>query len=391
MKIAILEFFHTETPYSPGAPKRLQELINGMHKKNWDVISVNVYNPYVRRLFPPFISSLIEIILSFFMLVEMKFFPNAIIFFSPLNGVAALMYRIFVRGTKIIYCDRGDPIRGLLLSAYNKNIKGKFMRFLKIIFTLLILKVVFLKSDKIVFNSEARFKDAEILLRKRLIRYEIIPNNANPSWVQKWLLEIRTNPSVVKTVRSSWKGKKVIGFVGNLFIFGNGLDVLLKAFKIVQEELPEAVLIIVGDGPDREFLKQVVSKMRLNDKVHFTGGVQNPLIYVINFDLFVHPARQHSFPNAILESLMCGIPVIGSRVGGIPEILEDDDLLFNPNDINELATKILQFFSNGSYREKLEELVFNLRKKYTFDWQETMCLSIYKTINPDMSTKFLNK
>lgn len=379
IRVAVLGRFQNRMPYTPGAPKRLQELIDGMHKRNWDVILIATNNSHFRRIFPPIISSLVELVASFLKLIRMHHSFHAIIFFSPLDGLIALAYKILINHhVKIIYCDRGDPIKSLLLKS-NRKERG-LISFLELMLTLHILKMTIIMSDKIIFNSRARLRETELLFKKKMTKCEVVPNNANPSWVRKWLWEINNNPNVIENIRSSWSGKKVIGFVGNLYILGNGLDVLLNAFKIVIEQFPEAVLILVGDGPDRDALKQLASEIGVGGKVYLMGGIKNPLIYVVNFDLFVHPARHHSSPNAILEALMCGVPVIGSRVGGIPEILEYDELLFSPNDINELANKIVRFYLDKSYREKVKRLVFEIRHKYMFDWQKAMCLSIYKTV-----------
>ena len=380
MKIIFLNRSALQSSYLSGVPRRAKELIEGMRQKGWNVQVFNIYNVSLRKIFPRFLSSLMEITLSFLRIVKAREPPHAIIFFSTLDGLTALFYKLLFRNTKVIFCDRGDAVKSVKLLPVNSKV-DRLIRCMELIFFTYLDRIICLKSDKIIFNSMSRLKETERRVRKKLANVQVIPNNANPSWVRKWLSEISENSLIVNNTHESWRNKKVIGFVGNLYEAGNGLDILLKAFKIIVNQVPEAILVIVGDGPDKEILQRKVVEMSIDDKVHFTGGVPNPLIYVKNFDIFVHPARHHSCPNAILEALMCGVPVIGSRVGGIPEILKDDDLLFNPNDVNELTDKIIRFFSEESYSKKLKKLVFELRQKYIFDWQEEMCLSIYETIN----------
>jgi len=244
-------------------------------------------------------------------------------------------------------------------------------------------KIICLKSDKIIFNSKSRLKEMEKLVGKKLAKAQVIPNNTNPSWVQKWLSQIPKASTIVNDMTISWRDKKIIGFVGNLYEAGNGLDILLTAFKLVAKRIPESILVIVGDGPDERVLEQKVTGMSLDNRVYFTGGVPNPLFYVMDFDVFVHPARHHSCPNAILESLMCGVPIIGSRVGGIPEILEHDEFLFESENIRELADKIIAILTGQLDSSRAKSLITQLRRKFEFDWQETMTSAIEEVLETD--------
>ena len=283
----------------------------------------------------------------------------------------------FFQNTKVIYCDRGDPIEGIRLLPIKNRITC-FLRLVELLTISFLERAICLKSDKIIFNSRWRLRKVEKLVGKRLTNAQVIPNNANPSWVRKWLSEITEFSTI--DIDMSWNNKKVIGFVGNLYEVGNGLDILLTAFKIISERIPESVLVIVGDGPDKRKLKQKAGKMNLDNRVCFTGGVPNPFLYMTKFDVFVHPARHHSCPNAILESLICNIPVIGSRAGGIPEILKYDELLFELGNAKELADKIVHFFTDAIYREKIKKLTSQLKDEYLFDWQEAMCSAIKDTV-----------
>jgi len=378
MKIVVLSRVVSQSSYLPGAPRRVKELIEGMHKKGWNVVIFNTYNVSVRTMCPRFLASFLEIILLFLKLMKVRATPHAVMFFSSLDGLIALFYRFF-QDTKIIYCDRGDPVEGIGLSPI-KNTVNRLLRPVELSLIIFLEKMICLKSDKIIFNSKSRLKKMEKRVGKKLAKAQVIPNNANPSWVQKWLSEKSKGSTIVNNMTTSWKNKKVIGFVGNLYEVGNGLDILLAAFKLVAERISESILVIVGDGPDKRVLEEKVTGMNLDDRAYFTGGVPNPLFYVTNFDVFVHPARHHSCPNAILEALMCGVPVIGSSVGGIPEILQNDDLLFTPGDSNELTNKIIRFFSNKSYKKKVKKLALRLRAGHSFDWQKVMCSTIEKSI-----------
>lgn len=100
-----------------------------------------------------------------------------------------------------------------------------------------------------------------------------------------------------------------------------GLTYLLDA---IHELAPaEAVqCVVIGDGPLRETLTQKVNNLGINSKITFKGHLAEAAQYLKAFDVFVLPSLKEGFPYAILEAGLAGIPVIASRVGGIPEIIE---------------------------------------------------------------------
>ena len=89
--------------------------------------------------------------------------------------------------------------------------------------------------------------------------------------------------------------------------------------------LPQAHLTLVGDGPLRSKLTQLVDELNLTHRVHFVGTVAQkslPAFYNSAEVLILASARE-GMPNVVLESLACGTPVIGTRIGGIPEVVEE--------------------------------------------------------------------
>ena len=85
-----------------------------------------------------------------------------------------------------------------------------------------------------------------------------------------------------------------------------------------------------------------------------------------NFDLIVVPSFMEAFPNVILEALYYNIPVLGSKVGGIPLILKEK-YLFNPGDHSNLSSKILNLLQKNEYQDALKYVSKN-RKNFLFDW-----------------------
>ncbi|MGI8421996.1 MAG: glycosyltransferase family 4 protein [Gaiellaceae bacterium] len=115
-----------------------------------------------------------------------------------------------------------------------------------------------------------------------------------------------------------------------------GLDMAVDALRAVRAEVPEAVLVVLGEGPERERLA--------GDGVFLPGRVGDVAAYLERAELLVHPARWEGFGLALLEAMLAGKPVVASRVSSIPEIVVDGEtgLLVPPDDPAALSTAILR-------------------------------------------------
>jgi glycosyltransferase involved in cell wall biosynthesis len=102
-----------------------------------------------------------------------------------------------------------------------------------------------------------------------------------------------------------------------------GIDTLLGAFSSVIAKRPESRLLIVGDGPERAALEAAVGAGRLESVVRFTGERRDVAGCLAAMDVFAAPSRTEGLGLALIEAMASGLPVLGSRVGGIPEVLGD--------------------------------------------------------------------
>jgi len=119
-------------------------------------------------------------------------------------------------------------------------------------------------------------------------------------------------------------GQPLILTVGNLHEH-KGQRLVLEAFSLLSERFEDARLVIVGDGPDREILRSSVERAGLQDRVCLAGVVPNEDLarWYSAADVTVLASSREGWPNVLLESMACGTPVVASRVGGVPEIIQD--------------------------------------------------------------------
>ncbi len=106
------------------------------------------------------------------------------------------------------------------------------------------------------------------------------------------------------------------------------VDDAVRVLFEVRKRVPNAELVLVGDGPTRAPVEKLVRELRLTDVVHFRGE-QNDLTGVLQkSDVFIFPSETESFGLAALEALACGVPVVASRTGGLPELIDDGETGF---------------------------------------------------------------
>ena len=111
------------------------------------------------------------------------------------------------------------------------------------------------------------------------------------------------------------------GTIAN-FYETKGLDVLIRAFAEQIKTMPQAQLILIGDGPERESLTRLREDLHLLDRIHFAGFLSDAPRYLPACDIFVLPSRKEGLPYTILEAAYHGIPIIATDVGGVASFIQ---------------------------------------------------------------------
>ena len=126
-----------------------------------------------------------------------------------------------------------------------------------------------------------------------------------------------------------------------------GIEVLLEAIPRV----PDAHFLIVGDGPKREEWMAAAERLGISSRVHWAGYRPDVASFLAGCDVFAHPSLDDAFPTVLLESLAAGVPIVASRVGGIPEIVDERQtgLLVPAGDPGALATAIRQLVTDDTH------------------------------------------
>lgn len=143
------------------------------------------------------------------------------------------------------------------------------------------------------------------------------------------------------------KNEKYVVCVSRLSV-EKGVDVFIKAINHIKQNLGHVKFLILGDGPERDNLNQLVNSLGLQDIIEFKGFIKDVNYYIGISEFLVLPSHTEGLGLVLLEAIFHGKPVIGSNVGGIPEVILDkyNGLLFEDNNHIELGNKILELLEN---------------------------------------------
>lgn len=198
--------------------------------------------------------------------------------------------------------------------------------------------------------------------------YKVIPNGINTR-----LFRPLDRHEVRKKLGLINNNYKYVGFVGNLE-YVKRADKFPEIFNKISKKYPKAKFLIVGDGS----LKNEVIKKTRDLSITFFGKVPHEQVpkYLNAMDVVILPSRNEGWPCVVLEAQACGVPVVGSNNGGIPEAINRSDLIVkeSKNFENEFALKTVETLRNPIKREEIR------KNAISYNWTEIIKkeIAVYK-------------
>jgi glycosyltransferase involved in cell wall biosynthesis len=241
---------------------------------------------------------------------------------------------------------------------------------------------LWLFSDQILCISKAVSRQFCSLLRRRKLR---VLDNGIPSWEFKNMDgQVREPDALCRKT-----GRLLVGVAGRIHLEQKGQDVFVQAAAQVAREHPEAHFVIVGTPfPGNEEherrLRRLIQELGIADRVTLLGEVAQMREVYAAVDLWVLPARKpEGLGNVLIEAMAMGKPVIGSAIGGIPEIIDHgvNGLLVPPGDPRALAEAISLLLRDAELRRRMGKA--GRRKFYEKFELERCCrsiLSLYESL-----------
>jgi glycosyltransferase involved in cell wall biosynthesis len=212
-------------------------------------------------------------------------------------------------------------------------------------------------ADAIVFQSHYDLEDFASREPKVMPRAYVIRGDIRGP---------RFRPEQADTNRS--RSMRRILFIGT---FGErkGVKYLIRAAKIMATAgISDVSFDIAGPGEKRTYWESYIRSVGLSGTVNFYGRIADPLGMMSAADLVVIPSLFDSYPNVILEALHVGTAVVGSSVGGIPDMLQHPELLFPPADAQAIADRLILLHDDAAAFKRVQTLCRQRRTYFDFDW-----------------------
>ena len=163
------------------------------------------------------------------------------------------------------------------------------------------------------------------------------------------------NPELVAQQRPRFAkpGESLLVHLSNFRPVKRVLDVI-ETFARVSRALP-ARLLMIGDGPDRSAAEFLAMRLGVGDRVDFVGKQENVNELLALSDLMLMPSELESFGLAALEAMACRVPAVATRVGGVPELIEDgvNGLLYEVGDVEGMAAGAISILSDPALLERM--------------------------------------
>lgn len=349
-KLVILSAFYE--PFMSGAEQMVKEIVERLgdyyeitlitgrfdsalpkkeKKSSFTLIRVGIGHKKIDKFFYPFLAN--------FKIRKIK--PNIThAIMESYAGIALILTKYFYpKSKRILTLQSGD------LDDFKKQRK---------IYIKFFWKKIHNSPDKIVAISSFLSLRAENLgVSKNKIT--IIPNGVDFSKIPR---EIKQESNrVICVARLSWE---------------KGIDYLIKAWPRVLKEIPFAKLVIVGEGNKRGEIEKMIKDFNISDSVELKGSLPHNKIFdeIKKSEIFICPSLAEGLGIVFIEAQACGVPVIGTRIGGIPDVIQNNEngILIEPKNSEEISKSIIALLKNEDLRDRLSKKALETVRKY--DWKK---------------------
>ncbi|MDR0556872.1 MAG: glycosyltransferase family 4 protein [Treponema sp.] len=244
-----------------------------------------------------------------------------------------------------------------------------------------------------VYEAINRFREKQTAKYAELITFQ--------NTVDRDIFLKRTKCAVEKTViipgniglprcAPGWENRNKSDKLKNIVYIGalspsKGICDLLKALKRIKEKGYKLHCYVLGRIENASQTMELIERLDIKDRISIEG-FKNPFSYLADCDLMVYPTLYDAYPDAVLEALHTGCPVIASAVGGLPDMLKRPELLFEAGDVEEIAHRMERCIKESEFYERIRSLCAERAQAHRFDWAEQFEKAMRKALAPQVSS-----
>lgn len=158
---------------------------------------------------------------------------------------------------------------------------------------------------------------------------------------------------------------------------------LLKAFAIIQKQIPDCTLDLIGDGELRQAVEAQARELGLSGSVRFLGSQSNVYPYLKDADVFLLPSKYEGMPMTIIEAMGTGLPIVATAVGGVPDMLKQEESgLLTDCDPDAVAEAVIRLLWDAQLRERLGRNAGQESVKFSAEHMAACYSAVYRGGNP---------
>ena len=231
-------------------------------------------------------------------------------------------------------------------------------------------RAMYRRAARVVVLSEAI--GAALRALDPALRYRVVPSAS---------AGLDADREQAAAIRQRFGGRFLVGHVGALVDAHKGQRQIIAVARELARTAPEVSFVLVGSGPDEAVLRAEAADLA---NLHFAGQVEDVGNYLAAFDLFLYPSRHEGLGSILLDAMTFGLPVVATRVGGIPEIVTDgaNGLLCEPDDIAGLAAAVMTLHADADLRARIGVANRTSAQRYSPDAMTGQYISIYRELVP---------
>jgi len=206
---------------------------------------------------------------------------------------------------------------------------------------------------------------------------EAVAPQANITIIPSAYNAIPIDKEKVNAIKQRFQGKFLIGHVGALDEKHKGQSHIITLAKKLEKKYPNIHFLLVGDGKDADMLKEMAHGLH---NITFEGFVTNVNDYIAALDLFLFPSHNEGLGSTLLDAMFCGVAIVASDVGGIPDIIKHNQngLLFPSGDDEQLYKAVMELYENEAKRDALAQQGKKEIQKYAPETMTQSYISLYK-------------
>jgi glycosyltransferase involved in cell wall biosynthesis len=264
---------------------------------------------------------------------------------------------------------RGLPVKWIAFSRgwTQDNVKVRLYHWIE--------KILIRFADKVVAVSESQ--------KRRLVRH-LVPEH-KISVVLNAIDTTALKQVVAENLRKRFEFPKesIVAVAAGRFSREKGQANLVEAGALAIRRRPLLRIVVFGNGPDNERIKQLILENSCSDQIRCPGFERNVLGSIKGADMLVNPSLSEGLPNIVLEGMALGTPVIATRVGGVPELIIDNvsGIMVPAESPVQLADALVRLVDQPALRQQLANVALDkVREEFSFEGQMTSLSAIYNEV-----------